>query len=94
VAAGQAGRTRVCAAVRAYSETVLRSFTAITWGRAPVPPLTGVQAVLGHRQLATTQIYLTPRAGGCDPPGAGPSRRAGTPGTVAGRAAVGGRVPS
>jgi hypothetical protein len=28
----------------------------------PALPLTGVQAVLGHRQLATTQIYLTPRA--------------------------------
>ena len=28
----------------------------------PALPLTDVQAVLGHAQLATTQIYLTPRA--------------------------------
>ena len=28
----------------------------------PSLPLTDVQFVLGHRQLATTQVYLTPRA--------------------------------
>ena len=42
----------------------------------PSLPLTDVQSVLGHAQLTTTQIYLTPRHGGRDPPGAGPSRRA------------------
>ena len=30
-------------------------------GRGPGLPLTDVQAVLGHAQLTTTQIYLTPR---------------------------------
>jgi len=28
--------------------------------RDPMLPLTGVQWVLGHAQLSTTQIYLTP----------------------------------
>ncbi|HEY2263747.1 MAG TPA: site-specific integrase [Streptosporangiaceae bacterium] len=40
----------------------LRHTAAYRMAEDPALPLTDVQAVLGHRQLATTQIYLTPRA--------------------------------
>jgi site-specific recombinase XerD len=40
----------------------LRHTAAYRMAEDPALPLTDVQAVLGHRQLATTQVYLTPRA--------------------------------
>ena len=40
----------------------LRHTAAYRMAEDPALPLTDVQAVLGHAQLATTQIYLTPRA--------------------------------
>jgi site-specific recombinase XerD len=39
----------------------LRHTAAYRMAEDPALPLTDVQAVLGHAQLATTQIYLTPR---------------------------------
>ena len=40
----------------------LRHTAAYRMAEDPALPLTDVQAVLGHRQLATTQLYLTPCA--------------------------------
>jgi len=40
----------------------LRHTAAYRMAEDPALPLTDVQAVLGHAHLATTQIYLTPRA--------------------------------
>jgi site-specific recombinase XerD len=40
----------------------LRHTAAYRMAEDPALPLTDVQLVLGHAQLATTQIYLTPRA--------------------------------
>jgi integrase len=40
----------------------LRHTAAYRMADDPALPLTGVQAVLGHARLTTTQIYLTPRA--------------------------------
>jgi site-specific recombinase XerD len=40
----------------------LRHTAAYRMAEDPALPLTDVQAVLGHRRLATTQLYLTPRA--------------------------------
>jgi integrase len=39
----------------------LRHTAANRMAKDPAPPLTDVQFVLGHAQLTTTQIYLTPR---------------------------------
>ena len=39
----------------------LRHTAAYRMAQDPALPLTDVQAVLGHAQLTTTQIYLTPR---------------------------------
>jgi integrase len=39
----------------------LRHTAAYRMAEDPALPLTDVQAVLGHAQLTTTQIYLTPR---------------------------------
>jgi integrase len=41
----------------------LRNAAAYRMAEDPSPPLTDVQLVLGHAQLTTTQIYLTPRKG-------------------------------
>ncbi len=41
----------------------LRHTAAFRMAEDPALPLTDVQFVLGHAQLATTQIYLTPRQG-------------------------------
>ena len=62
----------------------LRHTAAYRMAEDPALPLTDVQFVLGHAQLTTTQIYLTPRKRGRYPPGAGPPRRAGPPGGRAG----------
>ena len=48
----------------------LRHTAAYRMAEDPALPLTDVQFVLGHAQLTTTQIYLTPRkprmsSGGC-----------------------------
>jgi site-specific recombinase XerD len=53
-AAGRAGSTATLHA--------LRHTAAYRMAEDPALPLTDVQLVLGHAQLATTQIYLTPRA--------------------------------
>ena len=53
------------AAARAGSTATLhalRHTAAYRMAEDPALPLTDVQLVLGHAQLATTQIYLTPRA--------------------------------
>jgi integrase len=42
----------------------LRHTAAYRMARDPLVPLTDVQWVLGHAQLSTTQIYLTPMPGG------------------------------
>jgi integrase len=39
----------------------LRHTAAYRMAEDPALPLTDVQSVLGHAQLSTTQIYLTPR---------------------------------
>ena len=39
----------------------LRHTAAFRMAEDPALPLTDVQFVLGHAQLSTTQIYLTPR---------------------------------
>jgi integrase len=39
----------------------LRHTAAYRMAQDPALPLTDVQAVLGHAQLTTTQIYLSPR---------------------------------
>ncbi len=39
----------------------LRHTAAYRMAEDPALPITDVQAVLGHAQLTTTQIYLTPR---------------------------------
>ncbi len=41
----------------------LRHTAAYRMARDPLVPLTDVQWVLGHAQLSTTQIYLTPMPG-------------------------------
>ena len=53
-AAGRAGSTATLHA--------LRHTAAYRMAEDPALPLTDVQLVLGHAQLTTTQIYLTPRA--------------------------------
>ena len=53
-AAGRAGSTATLHA--------LRHTAAWRMAEDPALPLTDVQLVLGHAQLTTTQIYLTPRA--------------------------------
>ena len=53
-ATGRAGSTATLHA--------LRHTAAYRMAEDPALPLTDVQLVLGHAQLATTQIYLTPRA--------------------------------
>lgn len=40
----------------------LRHTAAFRMAEDPTLPLTDVQLVLGHAQLTTTQLYLTPRA--------------------------------
>ncbi len=48
---------------RAGTDATLHSLRSAAYRMAEDPslPLTDVQFVLGHAQLATTQIYLTPR---------------------------------
>ena len=54
---------RVDRAARAPTATLhaLRHTAAYRMAEDPALPLTDVQFVLGHAQLTTTQIYLTPR---------------------------------
>jgi site-specific recombinase XerD len=53
---------RACAkAGSAATLHALRHTAAYRMAEDPALPLTDVQAVLGHAQLTTTQIYLTPR---------------------------------
>ena len=71
----------------------LRHTAAYRMAEDPALPLTDVQFVLGHAQLTTTQIYLTPRKRGRDPPGAGPPRRAARR-AASGPARAGARLPA
>ena len=82
----------------------IRHSAAYRMARDPEMPITDVQWVLGHVHLSTTQIYVTPTAGGrhrerrrpSPPPGGEAVRpsagRAGLPGRVAGRAVREARV--
>lgn len=72
----------------------LRHTAAYRMAEDPALPLTDVQFVLGHAQLTTTQLYLTPRKEGGDPPGAGPSCPAEPASRKASRSATGRRLPS
>ena len=72
----------------------LRHTAAYRMAEDPALPLTDVQCVLGHAQLTTTQIYLTPAQGGRDPPRARPSRRAGPAGRGAAGPGAGAGLPA
>jgi integrase len=56
-----AGRARVGGAPGPVTLHALRHTAAYRMAQDPGLPLTDVQLVLGHAQLSTTQIYLTPR---------------------------------